>query len=210
MRLVNACKLLVTLHNKCAACLHYKCTIYFNFLIYIYIYIYYIYIWYSSRKDLWSSYRKLAWVGFELTTTELRSDALTDWAIRPWVQLAPRANFLQLLRFHRLFSVKFHFSYYLRQSPRLFSLNSCWGNHMSVVEWIDTYGIHHWRILCSSYRKLAWLGFEPTTTEFRSDALTDWGPLFILQKPLVLLYTLSAYNILLVRSQRMFVYKMKV
>ena len=28
VRLVNACKLLVTLHNKCAACLHYKCTIY--------------------------------------------------------------------------------------------------------------------------------------------------------------------------------------
>ena len=23
------------------------------------------------------------------------------------------------------------------------------------------------------YRKLAWVGFEPTTTEFRSDALTD-------------------------------------
>ena len=46
---------------------------------------------------------------------------------------------------------------------------------MSVAEWVDTYGIHHWRILWSSYRKLAWLGFEPTTTEFRSDALTDWA-----------------------------------
>ena len=42
-----------------------------------------------------------------------------------------------------------------------------------VAEWIDTYGIHHWRIFRSSYRKLAWVGFEPTATEFRSDALTD-------------------------------------
>ena len=46
---------------------------------------------------------------------------------------------------------------------------------MSAAEWADTYGIHYWRILRSSYRKLAWVGFEPTTTEFRSDALTDWA-----------------------------------
>ena len=51
-------------------------------------------------RILWSSYRKLAWVGFEPTTTEFRSDALTDWAIRPWVQLTLRANFVQLLQFH--------------------------------------------------------------------------------------------------------------
>ena len=43
---------------------------------------------------------------------------------------------------------------------------------MSVAKWADTYGIHHWRTLWSSYRKLAWVGFEPTTTEFRSEALT--------------------------------------
>ena len=47
-----------------------------------------------------SSYRKLVWVGFEPTTTEFRSDVLTDWAIRPWVQLTLRANFVQLLQFH--------------------------------------------------------------------------------------------------------------
>ena len=46
---------------------------------------------------------------------------------------------------------------------------------MSVAEWTDAYGIYHWRILWNSYRKLAWVGFEPTTTEFRSDALTDWA-----------------------------------
>ena len=28
------------------------------------------------------------------------------------------------------------------------------------------YSIHHRRILWSSYRKLAWVGFQPTTTEF--------------------------------------------
>ena len=44
-----------------------------------------------------------------------------------------------------------------------------------VAEWIDTYGIHHWKIFRSSYRyrKLAWVGYEPTTTEFRSNVLTD-------------------------------------
>ena len=46
---------------------------------------------------------------------------------------------------------------------------------------VSIYGIHHWRFFFfffffrSSYRKLAWVGFEPTTTEFRSDALTDWA-----------------------------------
>ena len=39
-------------------------------------------------------------MGFEPTTTEFRSDALTDRAIRPWVQLALRANFVQLLHFN--------------------------------------------------------------------------------------------------------------
>ena len=28
----------------------------------------------------------------------------------------------------------------------------------------DWYGIHHWRILWSGYRKLAWVEFEHTTT----------------------------------------------
>ena len=66
-----------------------------------------------------SSYRKLVWVGFEPTTTEFRSDVLTDWAIRPWVQLTLRANFVQLLQFHLfLCSVfTFHFGLCLRQSP---------------------------------------------------------------------------------------------
>ena len=58
---------------------------------------------------LWSSYRKLTRVGFEPSTTKFRSDALIDGAVRSWVQLAPRANFIQPLQFHCLFSVTFHF-----------------------------------------------------------------------------------------------------
>ena len=69
----------------------------------------------------------------------------------------------------------FHFRHCLRQSPRLFELNISWGNHMSVAEWADTYGIHHWRTPWISYRKLTWVGFEPTSTEFRLDTLTDWA-----------------------------------
>ena len=127
------------------------------------------YIWYSPLsvvewtdtygihhwRILWSSHRKLTWVGFEPTTTEFRSEALTNWAIRPWVQLALRANFVQLLQFHHLSSVRFHFGYCLCQSPCLFQSKFSWGNHMSVAEWTHTYGIHHWRILWSSHRKLA-------------------------------------------------------
>ena len=46
---------------------------------------------------------------------------------------------------------------------------------MRAREWTDTYAIHYWRFLRSSYRKLASLGFEPTTTVFHSHALTDWA-----------------------------------
>ena len=58
-------------------------------------------------RILWCNYRKLAWVEFEPTTTEFCSDTLTNWAIRPRVQLALRAIFVQLLQFHCLFSVDF-------------------------------------------------------------------------------------------------------
>ena len=100
----------------------------YTLLTYLYIYIYiYIYIYtciyiYGIHhwRILWSSSRKLAWMGFEPTTTQFRSDALTDWAIRPSVKLGLRANFVQLPQFHRLFSVTFHFGYCLRQSPHLF------------------------------------------------------------------------------------------
>ena len=66
-------------------------------------------------------------------------------------------------------------SSYFRELIAIMQIINKLGNHVSVVEWADTYGIHHWWILWSSYRKLTWVGFEPTTTEFRSDALTDWA-----------------------------------
>ena len=122
-----------------------------------------------------SSYRKLVWVGFESTTTKFRSDALTDLVIRPWVQLALKANFVQLLRFHLYVQCSRFISVFAFFSRHICFKRSLAQVIMLVAEWIDTYGIHHWRIFRSSYRKLAWVGFEPTTTEFRSDALTDWA-----------------------------------
>ena len=69
----------------------YHIYIYIYVCVYICVYIYYTYIHIIYGIHHWrifrSSYRKLVWVGFEPTTTEFRSGALTDWAIRPWVQL---------------------------------------------------------------------------------------------------------------------------
>ena len=45
----------------------------------------------------------------------------------------------------------------------------------NIYIYIDIYGIYHWQVLWSSYRKLAWVGFEPKATEFYSNALTDWA-----------------------------------
>ena len=47
--------------------------------------------------------------------------------------------------------------------------------YICIYIYVYTYGINHRRIFRSSYRKLAWVGFEPMTTEFRPDALTDWA-----------------------------------
>ena len=75
-----------------------------------------------------------------LTINEFHLDTVTDWAIKPWVQVALRANFVELLQWDRLFRVIFHFGHCLDQSPYFFSLEFSWGNHMSVAEWADTYG----------------------------------------------------------------------
>ena len=69
--------------------------------------IYGIYHW----RIVWSRNRKFSWVEFKPMITEFGSDALTDWATRPWVQLTLRANLVQLLQFHLLFSVRFHFGF---------------------------------------------------------------------------------------------------
>ena len=64
---------------------------------------------------------------------------------------------------------------------------------MSVARWADTYGIHHWQILWSSYRKLSWVGFELTTTEFLSDALTDWAIRLALKRLLCTATPISSF-----------------
>ena len=74
---------------------------YFSRLIYANInYIYKSIYRISHWTILWSSYRKLAWAGFEPKCYEFRSDSLTDWAITPKVQLTLRTNFVQPLQFH--------------------------------------------------------------------------------------------------------------
>ena len=45
---------------------------------------------------------------------------------------------------------------------------------MSVAEWVDTYGIHHWRIVWSSYRKLAWVGFDLISPLWQLRHLGTW------------------------------------
>ena len=111
---------------------------------------------------------------FEPTTIEFRSDALTNWTIRSWAQLAEPtfysySNFIVCSVPHFISAVCF------RQWPRLLRSKFSIGNHMSVAEWADTYGIQNLQTLWCSYRKFLWERFEPTITEFRSDALTDWA-----------------------------------
>ena len=87
-------------------------------------------------------------------TTEFCSDALTNWAITPWVQLALRANFVQLLLFH-----------YFVHCSRVLLATAFANRHIRfkrtlaqiitlTAEWINTHGIHHWMIFRSSYRKV--------------------------------------------------------
>ena len=112
------------LHQCSPDCSMNKFTAYIStdtfFIIYIYIYILHTIHHYAI---LWSSCRKLAWGGFELMGTEFRSDALTDWAIMPWVQLALRANFLQLHQFHLSLNIRFHFDYCLLQFCRVIHMS---------------------------------------------------------------------------------------
>ena len=120
-----------------------------------------------------SSFRNLARVGFEPTTDEFRSNALTDWPIKPWVELIRWGNFVQQLHYHLL-----------GQCSRFISVFAFVRWHICVklsvilvitlvAAWIDTCGNNHWRIFRSSYRKWDWFGLETATTEFRSDAQTD-------------------------------------
>ena len=110
-----------------------------------------------------SNYRKLTWVGFEPTITEFCSDALTDWAIRTWVQLALRAIFVQLLQFH-LFVQCLHFI----SAIAFFSCHICFKQSLAQVIMLAV----EWLIHMVFTVFMACVGFEPTTTEFRPDVLT--------------------------------------
>ena len=79
-------------------------------------------------------------------TTEIRSDALHNWAITPWVQLALKASFVQLVQFRLLIQ----FLRYISVFPFVRS-HICFKPSLAlkitlVAEWIDTYGIHHRKI----------------------------------------------------------------
>ena len=123
----------------------------------------------------WSSYGKLLWGGFQPLTTEYGSDALISRTISPCVQLALRAKFIQLLEFHRFFSFTSHFGC-LPESVPMFTLIKVFCRWSYFCSWMSCYiWFHYWQILWNSYRKLVWMGFEPTTTQFLSEALTDWA-----------------------------------
>ena len=91
--------------------------------------------------------RKLVRVRFEPTTTEFCSDALTDWGIRPWVQVTIKANILQLHHFYLFVQCSRFISVFAFVSRHIcFYVNSLTCYFVST-EWIDTYGIHHWGFL---------------------------------------------------------------
>ena len=135
----------------------------------------YIYVVFTTDRFLEGSYRMLAWVGFEPTITEFRSDALTHWFTRPLTQLALRANFVQLLQFDFFLQCSHFISVICFLSFHIFFKQNLAQIITLGAEWIDIYGIYQRRIFISSYRKLAWLVFKSLTTEFHSDALTDWA-----------------------------------
>ena len=107
--------------------------VYMYIYIYMYVYKYGIHHW----RIIWSSYRKLAWVGFEPMNTEFNSHSEATLCSYSNFIICSVSDFILAIAFvshHVCFNLKFS-----------------WGNHMSVAEWSDTYGVHYWRIIWSSY-----------------------------------------------------------
>ena len=125
---------------------------------YIYVYIY-----------IYSSYRKLAWVGFEPTTTEFHSDIWNS------VQLALGANFVQLLQCHLFFQCLCFISVFAFISHYICFKHSLTQVIMLVAEWIDTLVFTTEGLLEIAIESWPEWDLNPTTTEFCSDALTDWA-----------------------------------
>ena len=104
------------------------------------------------------------WVRFEPTTTEFCWDAVTDWAIRPLISTCSQS---QLCRDTQVSSLSSVFTFYFVHCFAIYRILFKRGLAQVitfVAERIGIHGIHHWRIFRSSYRKLAWVGFEPMTT----------------------------------------------
>ena len=105
------------------------------------------------------------------TNIEFWTNSLSDGAIRPWVQLSSRSNFVQLLQLYLSFSVQISFWLFF-SSITIFILVETLD--VIYVLWNELiYGVPHWRALKSRYRKLAWVVFEPMTNKFCSDVLID-------------------------------------
>ena len=140
---------------------------------------------YLSFKDFLKS-RILTWVEFQPTSTEFHLDVQRDWSVMSQVQLVLRDNFVQQLLFHLsvkyssfislIFFVSRH-TYFMWNLAQVITLSE---------EWINRYGIHHWRtFIRTSLRKLTWMSFEHTTNQFKSDALTDGAIGSLAQFPLM-------------------------
>ena len=84
-------------------------------------------------RILWISYKMLAWVGFEPTTNEFCLDGLTNWAIRPWVELVLRANFVQVFWFHPFFQCEVFFRLLLSSLPTFVFIWSL----LEVITWVQ-------------------------------------------------------------------------
>ena len=149
------------------------------FIIYLYLYLYlYLSIYLSiclSIYDILLAQKKLPkWLrniclikkcvfsDFEniaphiVVTTALKKIYIyrrSNRLIRQWVQFAIKANFVKLLQFH-LFVQCSNFILVVVFVSR----HICFDQNLAqvitlVTKWIDTYGIHHWRIFKSIRRK---------------------------------------------------------
>ena len=131
-----------------------------------------IYHWRAFRN----SYRKFPWVEFEPNDNLIPfrcCNQLSSTEFKSSVQHTLKANFVQLLQFHLFIQWR-----PLISVIAFVSCHICFKRIIAhviilVAEWINTHVIDHWRSLSSSYRKLAWVRFTPTTSEFSSGALPD-------------------------------------
>ena len=100
-------------------------------------------------------------MGFEPAATEFRLEAPTDRAIRHWVQLGLRANFVQLLQFQFFVQCSHVISVIVSVSRQICSKPNVAQVITLVAEWIDIYGIHHWRNFEVAIENWAVWGLSP-------------------------------------------------